>query len=173
MEPVFTVHSKVNKQLLLESVWRRTRLFVLFTEIFLFTALGYFVFCCVRDYRYGLDISSIYYVFAFAMLLYLIFWTVYRNYAMVNRKIKHYEATFGQSFIEQEYRFFEDRFEEHNLSAGGMTTLKYEHLYLVLRCKSQLLLRYSQAALHLPYEKISGGTAEELEAFLKRKISKK
>lgn len=173
MEPLFTVHSMIDRKLLTEAIWRKTRLFVIIAECVLLAALSYFAFICIGAYRNELSISPLYFIVAFALLLYMIFWTVYRNYSMVNRQIKQFQATFGQPSAELEYRFFEDHFEEHNPLTGGKATLDYAYLTLVLRCKNQLLGRYRAATLHLPYKGISGGTADELEIFLKSRMEKK
>ena len=173
MEPVFTVRSIIDRKLLIEAIWRKTRLFVIIMECFLFANLAFFAFVYLGACLSDASVSHLRFILFFALLLYLIFWTVYRNYSMVNRQLKQYQASFGQPSLELEYLFFEDSFQEHNLLSGSVRDREYQYLFLILRCKNQFLLRYNMETLFLTYQGISGGTAEELEAFLKSKIIKK
>ena len=173
MEAIFTVRSNIDRELLLQAVWRKTKVFVIIVESLLLVALGLFVFIAIKAHIHALPIAPVYFISAFVALFYLMFWTIYRNYSIVNRQVKQYLATYGQPSVEMEYRFFDDSFEEHNLLTDGKVTLSYENLSLILPCKSQFVLRYRFATLFLPYKGISGGTEDELKAFLQVKISKK
>ena len=77
-----------------------------------------------------------------------------------------------QPFRRLERRIFEDHIESRCLEDGALTSVDYTSLKRVSRFGNLLLVRFRSLTLVFDLQSVTGGTADELVAFLKAKTRK-
>ena len=77
-----------------------------------------------------------------------------------------------QPFRRLERRIFEDHIESRCLEDGALTSVDYTSLKRVSRFGNLLLVRFRSLTLVFDLQSVTGGTADELVAFLKAKARK-
>ena len=71
-----------------------------------------------------------------------------------------------------ERRIFEEHIESHCLEDGALTSVDYTTLKRVRRFGNLLFVRFRSVSLVFDLQNVTGGTADELVAFLKAKARK-